>query len=80
MIRAVGEYIVVKLPPKTEKSAGGIILQETEKPTTGDAISCGDSVKHIPEGATVLFSQFAGTPIGDNRIILKESEVYGIVQ
>ena len=76
-----------------EKTAGGIIIPDTakEKPIQAEVIAVGpgardDSGKIIPMsvkvGDIVLFTKWGGTEIkidGEDLLVLKESDIIGIV-
>ena len=76
------------------KSKGGIIIPDTakEKPQEGEVIAVGpgsrdESGKLIPldvkAGDTILFGKWSGTEVkidGEDLLIMKESDVMGIVE
>jgi chaperonin GroES len=77
-----------------QKTAGGIIIPDTaqEKPQEGEIIAVGpgaldDSGKRVaPEvkaGDIVLFGKWSGTEVkidGEDLLIMKESDIMGIVE
>ena len=91
--RPLHDRVVVKRIEAEEKSAGGIIIPDTakEKPSQGEVIGVGpggrdDSGKLVPidvkVGDRVLFGKWSGTEVkldGEDLIIMKESDVLGIV-
>ena len=92
-IKPLYDKVLVKREEAVQKTAGGTIIPDTskEKPSIGTVISVGDGArepngKPIPmilkEGDKVLFSKWGGTevPGDDTLIILKESDVLGIIQ
>ena len=91
--RPLHDRVVVKRVDAEEKSAGGIIIPDTakEKPSQGEVIAVGpgardDTGKLIPidlrVGDKVLFGKWSGTEVkidGEDLIIMKESDILGIV-
>jgi chaperonin GroES len=77
----------------TEKTAGGIIIPDNakEKPQEGEVISAGTGVRaedgtivglDVKAGDKILFGKWSGTEIkidGEDLIIMKESDILGIV-
>ena len=77
----------------TKKTAGGIIIPDTaqEKPMEGEVLEVGsgsrdESGKLIPldvkKGDKILFGKWSGTEVkmsGDEYLIMKESDIMGIV-
>ena len=92
--RPLGDRVVVRRVKEDQKTAGGIIIPETaqEKPQEGEIIAVGpgaldDSGKRVaPEvkvGDFVLFGKWSGTEVkidGDDLLIMKESDIMGIVE
>jgi len=88
------DRVLVKRVEAEEKAKGGIIIPDTakEKPMEGKVIAVGagrldDDGKRIPmevkAGDRILFGKYAGTEIkidDEERIILKEDEILGIIQ
>ena len=91
--RPLHDRIVVKRIEGEEKTKGGIIIPDTakEKPQEGEVISVGpgardESGKLVPldvkVGDRVLFGKWSGTEVkidGDDLLIMKESDILGIV-
>lgn len=87
------DRILLRRIEAEEKTAGGIIIPDTakEKPQEGEVIAVGsggrdESGKLIPldvkAGDRVLFGKWSGTEVvidGDELLIMKESDVMGIV-
>jgi chaperonin GroES len=85
--------VVVKRVDAEEKSKGGIIIPDTakEKPQEGQVIAVGpggrdENGKLIPMGVKagdrVLFGKWSGTEVkldGDELLIMKESDIMGVV-
>ena len=92
-IRPLYDRIVVKRVEEQSRSAGGLFLPESakEKPSQGIVLAVGQgrlandgSVKPlaVKEGDTVMFGKYAGTEVkvdGEDRLVLREDEVFGIV-
>ena len=91
--RPLHDRVLVRRVEAEEKSAGGIIIPDTakEKPQEGEVISVGagardDSGKIVPlelkAGDRILFGKWSGTEVkidGEDLIIMKESDILGIV-
>jgi chaperonin GroES len=92
--RPLEDRILVKRIEEGEKKHGKIIVPDTakEKPTEGKVIAVGAGKlnkegKRVPldvkVGERVLFGKYAGTEIkldNDERVILKEDEILGIIE
>ena len=92
--RPLGDRVVVRRVKEEEKTAGGIIIPETaqEKPQQGEIIAVGpgaldDKGKRIPSevkpGDFVLFGKWSGSEVkigGEELLIMKESDIMGIVE
>ncbi|MGH6797689.1 MAG: co-chaperone GroES, partial [Roseiarcus sp.] len=92
--RPLQDRVVVKRIDAEEKTKGGIIIPDTakEKPQEGEVIASGpggrdESGKLIPldlkTGDRILFGKWSGTEIkldGEELLIMKESDVMGIVE
>ena len=88
------DRVVIKRTEEENKTAGGIIIPDTakEKPSQGVVVAIGpggrdEDGKIIPmalkEGDKVLFGKWSGTEIkidGEDLLILKESDVLGILE
>ncbi|MEZ4317972.1 MAG: co-chaperone GroES [Myxococcota bacterium] len=93
-IRPLYDRILVKRVENPVKSRGGLFLPESasEKPSEGEILAIGQgrlaedgSVKPlaVKVGDRVLFSRYAGNEIkvdGEERLVLREDEVLGIVE
>ncbi len=92
--RPLHDRVVVKRLEGEEKTKGGIIIPDTaqEKPQQGKVLAVGsgardESGKLVPldvkAGDTVLFGKWSGTEVkidGDELLIMKESDIMGIVE
>ena len=91
--RPLHDRVVVKRLEGEEKTKGGIIIPDTakEKPQEGKVVAVGpgardESGKLVPldvkAGDRVLFGKWSGTEVkidGDDLLIMKESDILGIV-
>src|ERR1700689_5266016 len=91
--RPLHDRVVVKRIEAEEKSKGGIIIPDTakEKPQEGEVVAVGpggrdESGKLIPielrSGDRVLFGKWSGTELkldGDDLLIMKESDIMGVI-
>jgi chaperonin GroES len=91
--RPLHDRVVVKRIEAEEKSKGGIIIPDTakEKPQEGEVVAVGpggrdESGKLIPielkSGDRVLFGKWSGTEVkldGDDLLIMKESDIMGVI-
>jgi chaperonin GroES len=87
------DRILVKRVQEAQKSRGGLFLPETakEKPLEGQVIAVGQgkllddgTVRElqVKVGDRIVFGRYAGTEIkidGEDRLVLREDEVFGIV-
>jgi chaperonin GroES len=85
---------VVRRLDEETKTAGGIIIPDTaqEKPMEGKIVSVGpgardESGKVVPlgvkKGERVLFGKWSGTEVkidGEDLLIMKESDIMGIIE
>ena len=93
-IRPLNDRIVVKRREEEEKSKGGILLPDSakEKPLAADVVAVGPGrylengqrkELDIKVGDQVLFGKYSGTDVsvgGEDLVIIKESDVMGIVE
>ena len=92
--RPLHDRVVVKRIEEDERTAGGIIIPDTakEKPSQGKVIAVGpgtvdDAGKKVAldvkKGNTVLFGKWSGSEVkidGDELLIMKESDIMGIIE
>jgi chaperonin GroES len=85
--------VLVRRVEAEAKTAGGIIIPDTaqEKPQEGEVLAVGsggrgeDGTSHprdVTAGDKILFGKWSGTEVkldGEDLIIMKESDVLGIV-
>ena len=89
----VGDRVLIKRVEEEEKTKGGIIIPDTakEKPQEGEVISVGPGARNengklqpldVKKGDRILFGKWSGTEVkidGEDLIIMKESDILGIV-
>ena len=88
------DRVVIKRLAEENKTAGGLIIPDTakEKPSTGEVVAVGPGGRDedgktvamtLKVGDKVLFGKWSGTEIkinGEDLIIMKESEVFGVLE
>jgi len=93
-LRPLHDRLLARRLDAEEKTAGGIIIPDTakEKPIQAEVLAVGpgardDAGRLIPMevkvGDTVMFTKWGGTEVkidGEDLIVLKESDVIGIVE
>lgn len=93
-IRPLHDRVVIKRLEETTKTAGGIIIPDTakEKPSEGIVEAVGNGLhtedrKIIPmsvkPGDKVLFGKWSGNEAkidGETYLIMKESEILGVIE
>ena len=91
--RPLHDRVLVRRVEAEEKTAGGIIIPDTakEKPQEGEVVSVGSGVRaedgkvtplDVKAGDRILFGKWSGTEGkigGEDLIIMKESDILGIV-
>ncbi|HML90994.1 co-chaperone GroES [Methyloceanibacter sp.] len=91
--RPLHDRVVVKRLEEEQKTKGGIIIPDTaaEKPQTGKIVSVGPGLRDddgklqpldVKAGDTVLFGKWSGTEVkidGDDLLIMKESDIMGVI-
>ncbi len=94
-ITPLGDRVLVKPLEKETETSSGLLLPETakEKPQEGEVMAVGkgkydeDGENRIPldveVGNRVIFAKYAGTEVkldGDKMLIMKESDILGIIE
>jgi chaperonin GroES len=91
--RPLHDRVVVRRIEAEEKSKGGIIIPDTakEKPQEGEVVAVGPGGRdengkliamEVKAGDRVLFGKWSGTEVkleGDELLIMKESDIMGII-
>ena len=92
--RPLHDRVVVRRLTAEEKTAGGIIIPDTaqEKPMEGEVVAVGPGARNeqgqlvamdVKAGDKILFGKWSGTEVkvdGDDMLIIKESDIMGIVE
>ncbi len=92
--RPLHDRVVVKRLEAEEKTIGGIIIPDTakEKPMQGEIIAAGPGARNeqgaivaleVKAGDKILFGKWSGTEVkidGEELLIMKESDIMGIVE
>jgi chaperonin GroES len=92
--RPLHDRVLVKPLEAETKTAGGIIIPDTakEKPMEGKVIAVGTGLRgedgklvpmDVKKGDRVLYGKWSGTEVkvdGDDLLIIKESDIMGIVE
>jgi len=91
--RPLHDRVVVKRVNAEEKTKGGIIIPDTakEKPQEGEVVAVGPGGRDengklismdLKAGDRVLFGKWSGTEVkldGDELLIMKESDIMGVI-
>ena len=91
--RPLQDRVLVRRIEAEAKTAGGIIIPDTakEKPMEGEVVAVGPGARgddgklqplDVKAGDRVLFGKWSGTEVkrdGEDLIIMKESDVMGII-
>jgi chaperonin GroES len=92
--RPLHDRVVVKRLEEETKTAGGIIIPDTvkEKPMQGKVVAVGPGARDeggkvtpldVKAGDVVLFGKWSGTEVkidGDDLLIMKESDIMGVIE
>jgi chaperonin GroES len=92
--RPLGDRVLIKRIEEEEKTKGGIIIPDTakEKPQEGEVVAVGPGARDdngkvqpldVKKGDRILFGKWSGTEVkidGQDLLIMKESDVLGIVE
>ena len=91
--RPLHDRVLVRRIEAEEKTAGGIIIPDNakEKPQEGEVVSVGTGTRSdegtitpldVKAGDKILFGKWSGTEVkvnGEDLIIMKESDILGII-
>ncbi|MDQ3074634.1 MAG: co-chaperone GroES [Pseudomonadota bacterium] len=91
--RPLHDRVLVRRIEAEEKTAGGIIIPDNakEKPQEGEVVSIGTGTRaedgtitplDVKAGDKILFGKWSGTEVkvdGEDLIIMKESDILGII-
>ncbi len=92
--RPLHDRVLVRRIEGDEKSPGGIIIPDTaqEKPSEGEVIATGPGARDetgqirpldVKTGDRILFGKWSGSEVeisGDEMLIMKESDVMGVLE
>ncbi|NNG05940.1 MAG: co-chaperone GroES [Inquilinus sp.] len=92
--RPLHDRVLIRRIEQDDKTSGGIIIPDTakEKPQEGEVVAAGtgsrdEAGKLVPldvkAGDRVLFGKWSGTEVkldGEELLIMKESDILGIVE
>mgnify|MGYP001181615061 CR=1 FL=1 len=92
--RPLQDRVVVRRIDEDEKTAGGIIIPDTaqEKPMEGEVLVAGPGARgddgkvhdlDVKAGDRILFGKWSGTEVtvaGEELVIMKESDIMGIIE
>ena len=92
--RPLHDRVLVRRVEAEEKTAGGIIIPDTakEKPQEGEVVAAGAGAKNdkgevspldVKAGDRILFGKWSGTEVkldGDELLIMKESDIMGVLE
>jgi len=92
--RPLHDRVLIRRVEQEEKSAGGIIIPDTakEKPQEGEVMAVGSGTRSedgkvhaldVRAGDRVLFGKWSGSEVkidGEELIIMKESDILGIIE
>ena len=93
-IRPLHDRVIVQRLEEGEQKVGGIIIPDTakEKPQEGEVLAAGPGARDdsgqlqpldVRVGDRILFGKWSGTEIklnGEDLLIMKESDVMGVVE
>jgi len=93
-IRPLGDRVLVKPIEREAETESGLLLPETakEKPQEGEVVAIGTGRRDedgdrialdVEVGNRVIFAKYAGTEVkldGDKMLIMKESDILGILE
>lgn len=93
-ITPLHDRVLIKRLEENTRTAGGIIIPDTakEKPSEGLVEAVGNGFRaedgkivpmSVKAGDKVLFGKWSGTEVkinGEERLIIKESEILGIIE
>lgn len=91
--RPLHDRVLARRLDADEKTAGGIIIPDSvkEKPQEGEVVSVGPGAlsekgetvpMNVKKGDRILFGKYSGTEVkigGEELIILKESDIFGVI-
>jgi chaperonin GroES len=93
-IRPLHDRVMVRRVGEDERTPGGIIIPDTakEKPMQGKVVAAGTGARDengkvvkldVKKGDKILFGKWSGTEVtvdGEDLLIMKESDILGIIE
>ncbi len=93
-IKPLHDRVLVEPLEAEEKTAGGIIIPDTakEKPMEGKIVAVGNGSRNdegkvapldVKKGDRILYGKWSGTEVkvdGDDYLIMKESDIMGVIE
>ena len=93
-IRPLHDRVLVRRIEQDQKTAGGIIIPDTaqEKPQEGEVVAAGSGGRSedgkvtpldVKAGDRILFGKWSGSEVkveGEELLIMKESDIMGVIQ
>ncbi len=93
-IRPLHDRVLVRRLEEETKTAGGIIIPDTakEKPSQGKVLAAGPGARgedgkivplDVKKGDKILFGKWSGSEVrveGEDLLIMKESDIMGIIE
>jgi chaperonin GroES len=92
-IKPLGDRVVVQPKPADDKTESGLYIPDSakEKPQEGTVVAIGPGrVENgnriemtVEEGDQILYGKYAGTEVtldGEEYLIMRESDIFGIVE
>jgi chaperonin GroES len=92
--RPLHDRVVIRRVEEEQKTKGGLIIPDTakEKPMQGEVLAVGPGARNekgdlvpmgVEVGDRVLFGKWSGTEVkldGDDLLIMKESDIMGVLE
>ena len=93
-VRPLHDRVLVKRLEEENKTAGGIIIPDTnsEKPSQGEIVSVGKGKRledgsfctlDVEQGDTILFGKYSGSEVkveGNEYLIMREDDILGVIE
>jgi chaperonin GroES len=93
-IRPLQDRVLIRRVASEERSKGGIIIPDTaqEKPMEGEVVAAGAGARSedgrlqpmdVKAGDRILFGKWSGNEVmveGEELVIMKESDIMGIIE
>ncbi|MCZ6743815.1 MAG: co-chaperone GroES [Alphaproteobacteria bacterium] len=93
-LKPLHDRVLVKPMEADEQTSGGIIIPDTakEKPMEGRVVAAGPGVRgedgklqplDVKKGDEILYGKWSGSEVklnGDDLLIMKESDIMGIIE